>query len=648
MTAEYEQELADLDTLEKGRFQRFHEYRAEKGLWNLLVERELSEAIPVTLAMRQDGIDFQSPQPMRDIQDHVNILCRSPIEFEYRVPGQQKRSRDLERDHLLSKRAWWVRDINPMERWRRRVSEGLTRHGVKVEQLCARKCPPLPGYDDMEDEDEGEEYRSDKSPNYFKNVLLDGCFWTNDNAEDPGSADCFYYKYSVPVYGSDLKGKHGRLSLDRNDNLVHLGDDERHDKETTGKKFTVIVKDARDFIGICPLKGCDHPMRKITCYVCPPDKGLDAGEQIASYQSPFEGNSFFVIGGLMNQTERDPDRVYRPLMEPVYVLQAWLNMLITWHTVLAFQEADDTGLYGNASQAKPENVAATLTGEDGPKTSIKLPEPGVDEIPVYGFSIDRMPKKSSQEVMQLIVRCTEMMQEFRPNRALTGFNFTEQSNATVGMGIAAMQQAGAIYNPLLMEVAGAINRWDRETNHQIRWYAYMEPDDTTTKWYATPNVDDIYSSKASKGEQVYLDAKKCSVEPDLVVTIQNMTYAEQQADWYLALSKYQSGVMTVAQLIRKSGVFDVEGQQRMLRGDQIRQTLTPMLLRAQGLLMAKIASIETGYDYTSLLQEVTPQQEAVQPPGVAGPNTHAANAARSTQMPANPVTNPAGGAGGII
>ncbi len=616
----------EIQSLES-RFENFYKLRGEKGLWRQAVQRTLPSAIPGSLAVKQDGIEYQGADLEKAIEDHVAVLKLNPPQFSYYVPGTTKASRDLERDHLLAKTAWWIRDINPQRRWETRVYEGLVRDGLKIEWLRSRE---LPGMEEQED--------LDTCPNRMHNTLLDGQYWTDEG--DTGDADCHYYKYSVPVYGSDIQNQDGdKLTLNEDNKVGWIGADENHDWSSTNtKKIDVIVRDSRDLIGICPLKGCDHPLRRITIYACPQGGKLATdAEQVDSYQSPFPGSSFFIIGGHMFLTERDPDKIYRPLMGPMYYLQDWLNLLITWHAVLAFQEADDSQLYGNASQAKPENLSL-LTGEDGPSNTAKLPDTGPNELPVYGFSIDRLPKKTSTEVMTLITRCLEMMVEFKPNRFQVGLNYGEASNATASANLAALQQSGIIYSPLLDEVAGAINKWDSYTDHQIRWYSYIEPDNAKTRYYATVSGD----MATKRGESVYLDEKKCSTPHDLVVTIENLTWAERQAKWYLSYAQFQAGVKTVDDLIKDSGVFDVEAQKRMLEGDKVRQSLAPMFTRMLDLYLVKEASVNTGTDFGQLLQQTVPQQGQPGQPPPQDHNTAAANVAR-TEVQLPPMTQPSGG-----
>lgn len=646
MTTDYKSKSAPLDdvnhqisTLET-RFNAFHTYRDERGLWNRLVMRDLPEAIPADLAAKQEGIDFQSPDPAKAIQDHVAVLKLNPPHFDVQVPGTTKASRDLERDQLLAKSTWFNRDINPRRRWESRVYEGLVRHGIKVEWLRAKKTTPTYESSDRE--------QQDGCPNYFQNTLLDGNYWLGE--DDP---DTHYYKYSVPVIEEDIRDNSGkRVTLNDLGNIGWLGPDERHDYTIVGnKQVDIIVQDARDILGaICPLKGCDHTLRRITIYVCPKGKDFKTnGQEVESYPSPFPGSSFFLIGGHMFQTERDPDRVYRPLMEPMYMLQAWLNMLITWHAVLALQESSSSGMYADGSAATP--AATALLNREGDSTTVRVPDSGVDEIPVMPFPLNRLPKKTSTEIMALIKLCLDMMMEYKPNRFQMGLNYSEASNATASANLAALQQSGIPYSPLLDEVAGAINKWDSYTDHQIRWYSYLEPDDANTRYYATVSGDEsarTYGGSTQRGEQVYLDAKKCQTPHDLIVSIENLTWAEKQAKWYLEFSQYQAGVKTVEDLIRAAGIFDVEAQKRLLFRGQVRQSLQPLYIRMMDLLMTREASANTGTDFGALLQQVVPQQGMQEPPGTNSgnpQNTTAANVAKSTvQLPA--MSQPGGGAGG--
>ncbi len=224
-----EKELSTLET----RFQTFHQYRGVDGLWNRLVMRKLPTAIPASLAIKQDGIDYQSPDSARAIREHKAVCQLNPIHFDYHVPGTTKSSRDLERDHLLAKSTWFNRDINPQRRWEDRTYEGLIRHGIKVEWLRPKECPDMEEHADAYEHDDG-------CPNYFHNALLDGNYWTDEG--DDGGADCHYYRYSVPVYGSNIENKDGdKVTLDSLGKIGWLGADEPHDYKSTGTKSVDII-----------------------------------------------------------------------------------------------------------------------------------------------------------------------------------------------------------------------------------------------------------------------------------------------------------------------------------------------------------------------------------------------------------------------
>lgn len=649
-TPEYGELARELTWLEQ-KFTNFHNLRAILGLWNLLVSRNLPEAIAADLAVNAEGIDFQSPDPAKAIQDHIAILMLNEPQFDAYVPGESQKSRDLERDQLLVKSTWFRTTINPQRRWERRVAEGQVRHGIKVEWLRANACKP--------DYDKGNLNPRMGCPNYMENTLLDGNYWLGE--DDDGSADAHYYRYAVPIVDNGIVNQDGKhLTLDSlgeigwldHDQTSRLGGTQSTSEQFLGKEVDIIVRDARDLSGeVCPLEGCDHVRRLITVYVCPSGRDFKQyGQEVETYPSPFQGSSFFIIGGHTNLTERDPDRVYRPLMEQMYYLQSVLNMLVKSLMVLSLQESSDAQMYANASQAKPENVNALLLKEGGMEDAVKLPDPGSNEVPVYPFTIERMPKKTSAEIMQLIKLVLEMMAEAKPNRFQTGVNYTELSNGTASANLAALQQSGLTYEPLLMMTAVNIDKWHRYTDHQIRWNALVEPDEAKTRYYATVMGDKNvmrYGSTAKRGEEVYLDADKCANYCDLIVEIENLTWAERQTQWYLVYSQYQAGAKTVQQLIKAAGARDVIAQMRDLYRDQVRQSLQPLAIRMADLKMTKEASINSGFDFGALLQQTVPQQGAVAPPtsnDAGANNTQPANQARSTvTLPA--LGQPPGGAG---
>lgn len=604
----------------------FHDFRGQMGRWRNVVRRQNPEAIPPALALQQDGIDWQSPAPQKYIQDHIGILMMNEPRMDVMTYGEGQKYRDNERDQLLTKFTWWHDVVNKARRVEARVHEGMVRDGVKVEWLR-----PKPISEHM------------TAPNYFQNTVLDGNFWLeNFDADGP---DVHWYKYTVELVDSNIKNKAGeKYSIDAYGKSCWLGADEPHDFATIkDKKVDVYVRDANDLAGkLCPVEGCDHVQRVISIFCCPTGESFkDNAETVESYPSPFPGSSFFIVGAHTFQTDRDPHWIYQPhLMAPVYVIQAWLNMLITWWAVLAKEESSDAGLYLNKSNAQPANEPQG--NAEGNDDTVRLPDTAAGEMPVFNGSIDRIPKVTSAHLSQLISQFTDMLKEYAPNRFQMGVNYTELSNGTASSNLSALQQSGILYSPMLDAMSSFMNKWDAYTDHQIKYNDIFNPG---TKYWANvsddPNIAS-YRTTIKRGEQVYLDASKC-LPHDIIISISNKTYAEKQADWYLANSQYQSGVLTSEDLIKAAGVFDVIGQMERLFKDGVRRSLQPLMTRMFDLKLVREATIRTGTDFGQAFQQVAPQEPRGEQNGT--PSTQAANTARQMNPTVSlpPMSTPAGG-----
>ncbi len=634
------------------RFREFHQFRDQDGPWNRIRRRDYPAPIQPELLPIAEGIDFQSPAIEKATSDWKAICKMEPTVIDARVSGLSQSARDTERDlALFFRRSWDLQ--NRRREVDDRLLEGVIIHGQKWERKMYRPFMP--------DED------GDALPPPFswENCLIDGFFWPGGVVDPEGPV---WYRYSVPAVDSDITKNGRKLTLDPQNKVAWLGAHERYDYANSGeRKIQVIVRDwpSLDPKDNCCLDDCDHPQRYITTYVCPEGEKLDDAVEVETVASPFRTCSFYAMGGLLQQTERNPHQVYRPLLLPLYELTNQLNYLIKVLYVLARAESKDDS-YINVGETNPQTLMAVLPeNERGNRQAADLPEAGANQIPLHPGPVERYPKVTSEHLVFLIKLVKEMIDSYLPNRYLTGNADIQASNATGTAFMAQSEAASVVPSVLLAELDGFIERSIRDELHAYRYWSFQVPDDAQPRWMVQVNEKEAMSrGRAKAGEQVYIDAKKCSVDMDWVIITGNKTWAEKQAEWSLAKDQYMMGVLTVEDLIRKAGIYDVEMQQELLFAERIEQGLEPLEDRMAQLILTRRAAIKTGVDFGQLMGGSPPG--ALPPPSAApaqlpagpgggnsapiNPSTQAASVAHSLQpqvsMPPAQM-NPQGGASGV-
>ena len=600
-TDNYEELQYEWRQLEE-KFRLFHDFRDLDSPWNKILRRELKVDVQPELLPLGEGIEFRSPDLEDATNKHKSTMQMEPTRIEARVPGLTQTARDTERELTLFWRRGW--DIsNPRRTVDARWSEGQIRHGITVDRKC---------YKPFEPSDDGKPL---KYPFSWEPCLIDSVFWPGGifRPEDP----C-WIRYSISVVESGITKDNKKVTL-RDGKIGWLGPDEKYDYQTDRRnKINVIIRDYPSLDGeMCPLDGCDHAQRYITTYVCPEGANMDDAEEVETCASPFQTCSFYGIGGLVMHTERDPHKVYRPLLLPLYELIQWKNYLVTITAILARGEAKDN-FYGDASGTQPETIAAlNPSTERGATGTYEKPDAGSEELPVYPFQVKQFPNVTSQHLMELIKQCDAMIAEYKPNRYLTGNADVEASNATANAVMSQTQAAGMIYEPLLAEIDGVIERSIRDESHAFRYWDYMCPDDIHPSW-AISVIDTTPQGKGKVGEQVVITAKKCTSDVEWLIITGNKTLAEKQAEWSMAKDQYASGVLVIEDLIRAAGIYDVELQKELLFGQRIEQQIQPLEDQMVKMLLLREASVKSGYDF-SQLQAPQPQQGG-QPPQSSAPH----------------------------
>lgn len=618
------------------RWSNFHRRRDLEGTWAQLRRREKPVTLQHELSKAQEGMDFRSADLDYAVWMDKAILKQNPTTINYRLPGDSQASRDNESACAQFFRGGWEQ-TNIRRIWDDRVAEGQDKDGMKLERL---------GHRPFELPDDGEDL---KFPFKMENCLLDGVYF-NGGVFDP--QDFLIYRYSCPITDSGVKKDGKRIYVNKQENKVDwLGPHEPYDYvNQAGESIHIIVIDEPASDGtMCPLEGCEHVQRYISTYVCLPGQTFLDSEKIETVASPYDRNSFFVIGGYVMQTERDPDNVYRPKLLPLYELINLLNWLYTLLAVLIRMEAKRND-YLNVGGTAADVLAQSYESEGGPKDTIDVPDPTDDSMAVYAGIVQRYPTATSAHLMPFIQVIKEEIQRHMPNPSLLGQNFVQQSNATasaVGLGT---QAAGLPYEPLISESDGTIAAILHAERHAMLYWSYYAPDDQQPRWYLDIGSD---PRKGQSGTRVYVDAKKLGAYPDINVVTGSKTSAQKAQDWALAKDKFAQGVMTVRDLIRESGVMDPEDYMEDLFADRIDQALDPTVINMAVRYLERQASIQSGIDFG----QFSPEQQGLQPVGAQGssstaphdPNPYAGAAQRQLAPPVSlpAIPSPEGGSSGL-
>lgn len=618
----------------KNEFSDFHDFRDIDGKWPRILNRELSPNILPELRRYQDGLEYKGADLEEALRQYKALLRSNPTIFDVSVRSSSHSARDTETAIKLCLANWWNR-MN-RNRWVDDYdAEGLAKHGMSVKQLCLKPLPK--GWEDEDKVETG-------CPTYYKKVLLDGFGYIGDYS-DPDAA---WYSYTLPVIDCDVKDKKGRRPYYEGEALEWTGEALPPEAYThnANKKVQVIVRDAKDLIGaLCPLPKCNHVRRRITVYVCPDGKDAKEYQDVDSQPSPFETCSFHIIGGAVMLTERDPHKIFRPLMGPLYFIQAWINVLITELAVQHRREAADSSVYANTTQSNPQLSAAQgALAEGGPNNTVAVPDSEPGEYPTINANLQRVPGPVTQNLMTLLNIALEKQQQYMPNSILTGSSQTLTANSTASNYVSTYQAAGVLLTPPTENMDAATERWGRETLHAIAYQCYGLPEDVDVHYMAqVTGAEHVmsYGEKTERGTRVYVDEKRAQTEIDLIITTDVKTWAEKREQRLTAITGMQAGVLTLDDVIKAWDFFDVQLQKELLGVERIDRALAPAIDRMVLMKLAREATAQSGYDFGSLIDQTMQVQQTQNMP--QRHDTNAANVARMAGAPeTGPVVDPIG------
>lgn len=615
-------------------FSDFHDFRdVENGKWFRILNRQLSPNILPELRRYQDGLEYQGADLEEALRQYKSLLRSNPTIFDVNVHSSSHSARDTETALKLSLANWW-NDMN-RNRWIDDYdAEYLAKCGISVKRLCLK---PLPK--DWESRDKVEVGR----PTEYKKVLLDGFGYIGDYL-DPDAA---WYTYTLPVIDCDVKNKKGERPYFEGDRLAWTGEALPPDayQNNANKKIKIIVRDAKDLVGaLCPLDGCDHVRRMITVYCC--GDGKDDYEEVETTPSPFATCSFHITGAALQMSERNPHLIFRPLMAPLYQIQAWINTLVTELAVQHRREAADTSLYANQTQSNPQMAAnQTVMAEGGPKDTISMPDAAPGEIPAINATIQRVPGPVTTNLMALLNIALEKQAQYMPNSILTGSSQTLTANSTASNYVSSYQAAGVLLRPPTENMDAMTERWARETLHAIAYQTYFLPDDMEVHYMAqVTGAEHVmsYGTRVDRGTRVYVDKKRASAEIDLAITTNTETWAEKREKRMTAITGMQAGLYTLDDGLKDWGFFDVQLQKELLGVERIDRALAPAIDRMVLMKLAREATAQSGYDFGSIIQDAMPLPEGAggAPPDSGGLQRHDTSAANVAKMTAPPATGP--------
>jgi hypothetical protein len=603
----------------KSRFTKSDGFQDARRKFDRILARDFATELPPELTGAQEGLDYQTPDVEKAVFDHMDVLVMNPTIYDVLMLEDTDTAREHGRNILLwTTRAWETEDRNRW--WDRAVGEGQVRHGVKVMALrWHEQTEPdvdvgeKPDDDDYEAQAEYAEKRNKarddafkkrKHPFYWTDCDLYGCYWIGDERREEGP-DVFFYEYEIPyveaVHRFSKSDKKFTLSDAGKVGWLGEGEADPVDDADT-RKVKCLVRDGRDLSGRrCIIPGCDHPQRTICIYVACSGEGEDYDEEpVEEYDSPFQGCSYFVIGG-RSSSDRDPDRRFRPLMYPLYVEAAWQNYLNTVLATMARTDYSDDYFYLDTSKT-PQWVTVP---EGGTPVQIDQADLQAGNIPALPGTVQRFPKTMSPHLMEMLNQSLKRLETYMPNRFVTGQAFTEASNATGTAFIQQAQQAALPYNMLLSASDEAQLKSRRYEYHAIRYWAEAEPAEAKTRYYSvmTGNTDIVRMARhsASAGEVVWVDAAKVGLNFDLQVRTKSETLAEEGARWLQAKDQHMYGVLTTDQLLRAAGTDDIQGQKEALRMEEIRADVQPLITEIRRRRIIQKASVRTGMDFGALI-----------------------------------------------
>lgn len=602
----------------------FRDFRDNREEYEKVIWRRRPTSLSPSL--QYGGDQYQSPDPEATIMEHVDVLMMNPTQLDAAPLDKNQTETNKENAQDIAKAiaiAW--DQMNPGRWWDAAVGTGQVKDGVAVMRLCW--YPQDPSYrGDVKDR---------KWPFYWHKCHILGVGWMPPDP-DSGSSEAVWYEYErdlveiqkeVRRTSNGDRGASGRYikdgelvmpALTKEKKLYWMLADQPIDKaSTTNAKVTVVVRDARDpEADKCPVcSEGSHPSHTITEWIKGPGDAYDAMSEVGTYNSPFPGNSFFIIAGREMPNEENPHYRYRPLVMPLLVETVWLNHLETILAAMTQHDYEDENVYIDLSKV-PAWVQLPEGGKDVTQVFTK-PKPGSGQIMGVPGQIYAWPTSISPHLVTLRQECLARMDRYRPNRFVTGQAFSEARYATGTSFLEASQQAKLPYNRLLSQSDQAIKRALEYCFHAIRrWDAVYDNSEDQRKYYlvASGNENLMYT-EAKRGELIYLDANKLNLDFQIQLETSNDSLAEQIQSEQMAWINYEKGGYDEEQLLKRLGFKDPIAQKRRLRKTQLRAAMQPALQQAQlGLVamrMALIANIHLPMPFS--------QQGIAQPPGVGTP-----------------------------
>jgi hypothetical protein len=329
--------------------------------WDAILQRQWPTELPPELKELQEGIDYQTPDLEKALNDHVDVLKMNPTVYDVVPLSQTPTARKQARDILLWTARGWEYE-NEGRWWDRAVAEGQVRHGYKVMRLMHRPQKPADvaastAEEILEETDKAA--RKQRHPFFWQDVDTYSITWMGDESSEYG-ADVAFMEYELPYLDAqaELSRDTETVTLNQLGKVAWVGEGESCDDSTWhDKTVKVVVVDCRDPKNRrCQLDGCSHYQRVIQVYVC--NEGGEAVSEenlVSETDSPYPGCSFMVIPGRQT-SKRDPNLRFRPLMHGLYVESEITNRITTTLLVMMRGDYSDADLYVDVSQVQDPSL----------------------------------------------------------------------------------------------------------------------------------------------------------------------------------------------------------------------------------------------------------------------------------------------------
>jgi hypothetical protein len=585
----------------KGEYERARQHVDANGFytqrqaWDALLERRSPSA-----SKDNAEDDYQTPELDKAQDDWIDGLVDPPTLIDVTLLSKDTQQNRKARDQVrLYMAATWKHDLNK-NRWLDIArSEGQVRRGLEVEQLCWH---PRHGYDD------DDESMKKAGPQFFvRHIDLYGFAWMDYEQR----IDLGIYSADIPVHQAQevyqKRDDNGDLLYPTIDMVGNLGwvanpvGTDNENKTTAQKKIRVLYRDGRSLDGRrCPIPGCDHPQRTICVQMCGTEQPNSGAETIHEVDSPFRSCSFKITSA-RRRNSHDPHYAYRPPLYPMYVEAAEINHRETLLSQMVRKEysGDGRALYLAASDV---NADVTIGQEGQIKETYKMPEAGADEVPMLPSELRSVPSNISPHLMKQIDSSRERMQDFKPNRWLTGQAFEESQDVPATIGLQQAQGAAKPFNRLLEQQDATTQEVLEDIIHAIKYWDLGSTPATEHKYFVTALGDeDLLTGESEAGTEVAITASLLnSIRLELRLLTQSETLAEQNARYLAAKAKYDAGLLSFDDLLEASGVRDKERQKSKLLKDWVREKARPMQEKLILLGLQRTFASRTGMDLSGL------------------------------------------------